>query len=220
MNTLIKCSNLSRVFDDGAHEHHALRAFTAEFFAGELVAISGPSGAGKSTLFHILGTLDTGYRGSATLYNKELNTLNDTQRAALRQTSVSLGFQTPHLLAHLSVRQNLTLTQNIVGSESRLSERAVALIERFQLQRLLDAPPATLSGGEKRRISLIRTLLKPADVFLLDEPSAHLDEGLQQELFAVLRERKEQGALIIFSSHASQDLRQADRHCSLEVKPS
>ena len=220
MTTLLSCKNLSRVFADGVRQHHALRDFSADFSTGQLVAITGPSGAGKSTLFHILGTLDVGYEGSAQLHGQELKALTDAERAALRRSTVSLAFQAPHLFTHLSVRENLTLSERISGKDTEYDGQAHELIERFQLQGLLDVPPATLSGGEKRRISMIRTLLKPAEVFLLDEPSAHLDEALQKELFLVLKERAAQGSLIIFSSHALQDLRNADQHFALKAEAS
>ena len=219
MTPLINVKDLSRAFSYPGH-YQALHGFNAELHAGQLIGLSGPSGAGKSTLLHILGALDTGYEGSAQLNAVELKSISDQSRAELRRSVVSLAFQTPHLFPHLSVHENIELSARIAETPEHEALTSNALIERFELGRLLKSAPATLSGGEKRRVGIVQALSRPARVYLLDEPSVHLDQVIRHELFEVLRQLRSQDKLIIFSSHNQEDLECADLIYRLKVAAS
>lgn len=212
MNSIISCKNISRSFTDGTGACLGLAPFSAELVSGQLVGITGPSGSGKSTLLQILGTLDTAYEGSACLNGHELRTFNDEARAKLRRSTVSMAFQTPHLFPHLTIKENLEFSQSIACFERAPPRSNEALIERLKLTSLLASRPNALSGGERRRVGLVRSLLTDAAVLLLDEPGVHLDPKLHIELFNILREERDRGRLVIFTSHSELALREAD-HC-------
>lgn len=219
MTPLIKAQSLSRVFSHTGH-HQALHGFSAELHTGQLVGLSGSSGTGKSTLLHILGALDIGYEGSAQLNAVELKSMSEQHRAELRRNKVSLAFQTPHLFPHLTVHENIDLSARIAGTHEHQTFNSEVLIERFGLKRLLGSTPAMLSGGEKRRVGIVQALSRPACVYLLDEPSVHLDALIRDELFRVLRELKAHDKLVVFSSHSQEDLACADVVYDLKVAAS
>ena len=124
--------------------------------------------------------------------------MSDQRRSELRRNKVSIAFQTPHLFPHLTVCENINLSARIAGTLEHQTFNSEVLIERFGLTRLLGSTPAMLSGGEKRRVGLVQALSRPACVYLLDEPSAHLDALIRDELFGVLREIKAYDKLVIF----------------------
>ena len=210
MTFTLECHDVGRRFSDGQREIDVLRNFSAQWSLGSLVGIGGPSGAGKSTLLGILAGLDSSYSGSVKLDGRELSELSESARARLRQRHVAFAFQTPHLFPHLSIRQNLEVAADISNSHEQLENHLREFTERLSLQALLEKPPETLSGGERRRASLLRTLLSPANVLLFDEPGAHLDTALQREVMSLLQDVASAGRLVLFSSHNLEHLNRAD----------
>ena len=215
MTFVLECHDVGRRFADGQEQRDVLRNFSAQWSLGSFVGIGGPSGAGKSTLLGILAGLDSSYTGSVKLDGRELCELSDGARAQLRQRHIAFAFQTPHLFPHLSIRQNLQVAADISDSHQRLEEHLREFAERLSLQGLLEKPPETLSGGERRRASLLRTLLSPANILLFDEPGAHLDAGLQGEVITLLQDVARAGKLVLFSSHNLEHLGQAESQLRL-----
>ena len=210
MTFTLECQDVGRRFSDGRREIDVLRNFSAQWRLGSLVGIGGPSGAGKSTLLGILAGLDSSYTGSVKLNGREFSELSESDRAQLRQRHVAFAFQTPHLFPHLSIRQNLEVAADISNSHEQLENHLREFTERLSLQALLEKPPETLSGGERRRASLLRTVLSPANVLLFDEPGAHLDTALQGEVMSLLQDVASAGKLVLFSSHNLEHLNRAD----------
>ena len=210
MTYALECCEVGRIFTDGQHQREVLRDFSAQWALGQLVGIGGHSGAGKSTLLSILAGIDSGYVGSVKIDNQEMRNLNEGQRAKLRQRQLSFAFQSPHLFPHLSLNENLQVAADVTDSHQRFRDHRDQLAERLGLGGSLHHTPDTLSGGERRRATLLRTLLSPASILLFDEPGAHLDAPLKERVFKLLREHAQEGKLVIFSSHAPEHLAQAD----------
>ena len=215
MTFALECHDVGRRFSDGKREIDVLRNFSAQWALGSLVGIGGPSGAGKSTLLGILAGLDSSYTGSVKLQGRELCELSESARAQLRQRHIAFAFQTPHLFPHLSIRQNLEVAADISSSHQQLENHLREFTERLSLEGLLEKPPETLSGGERRRASLLRTLLSPANILLFDEPGAHLDTALQGEVMTLLQDVANAGRLVLFSSHNLEQLNLADSQLRL-----
>ena len=173
MTFTLECHDVGRKFSDGQREIDVLRNFSAQWRLGSLVGIGGPSGAGKSTLLGILAGLDSSYTGSVKLNGREFSELSESDRAQLRQRHVAFAFQTPHLFPHLSIRQNLEVAADISNSHQQLENHLGEFTERLSLQALLEKPPETLSGGERRRATFFEQYFHP-QTFLFDEPGAHL----------------------------------------------
>ena len=147
--------------------------------AGGIVTLMGPSGSGKSTILaHICGTLDRQFSVSGTvrLAGRDLAGLRPEQR------KVGILFQEALLFPHLTVGENLAfgLPPAIAGAERR--RRVQAALADAELDGLENRDPATLSGGQKARAALMRTLLAEPHALLLDEPFSRLDAALRDKI--------------------------------------
>ena len=168
--------------------------------AGQIVTIMGPSGAGKSTaLAAITGTLAPGFRmsGRILLNGKDISAL------PTRARSIGLLFQDAVLFPHLSVGQNLAfaLPAQIRGRTARQARVNDALASAG-LEGFANRDPATLSGGQKARVALLRTLLAEPCALLLDEPLSALDLKLRQAMQLELKRlQRETGITFVFVTH-------------------
>lgn len=143
---------------------------------GEIVALTGPSGSGKSTLLNwLLGHLDAAFQasGSAQLNGRTLDDL------PIEARHIGILFQDDLLFAHLNVGQNLAfaLPAEVKGAQRR--QRISQTLAEIGLEGFAERDPATLSGGQRARVSLMRALLAQPQALLLDEPFSRLDATLR-----------------------------------------
>lgn len=171
---------------------------------GEVLTIMGPSGSGKSTaLSAIMGTLAPAFRqqGRIILQGRDITTLPPHQRR------VGLLFQDDVLFPHLSVGANLAfaLPPTIKGRATRRA-RVEAALAQAELAGFADRDPATLSGGQRARVALMRTLLGQPCALLLDEPFSRLDAGLRAQIRGfVLSRIRDTGLAAILVTHDAED---------------
>ncbi|MCS6970990.1 MAG: ABC transporter ATP-binding protein [Planctomycetota bacterium] len=180
--------------------------------AGEIVAIRGASGTGKSTLLHILGLLDRADAGSVRIDGVEVANLSERQRARWRARRIGFVFQSFHLLADFSIRENVLMSARTAGmplAEARA--RADALLARVGLGGR-DGRIDVLSGGERQRVALCRALLPRPAVLLADEPTGNLDPATARTVLDELVDlaRREASAVVIVT-HDQAVAARADR---------
>jgi len=163
--------DLTKIYQMGEVEVHALRGVNLELYSGELVVFLGPSGSGKSTLLNILGGLDTATGGNVAYRGKKLTNAGERELTAYRRFHVGFVFQFYNLIPSLTARENVAvvteIAQNPMTPEDAL--QLVGLTER------LDHFPAQLSGGEQQRVAIARAISKNPEVLLCDEPTGALD---------------------------------------------
>ncbi|MFI0452284.1 ABC transporter ATP-binding protein [Actinomadura sp. 6N118] len=184
-------------------EVEALRGVSVRIDAGEFVAILGPSGSGKSTLMHLLGCLDRPTRGLLRIGGKDVAKLTETELAELRNSQIGFVFQSFHLLARTSARENvaLPLVYRGIGRGER-RRRAIAALDTVGLGHRLDHRPSQLSGGEQQRVAIARALVGDPGVVLADEPTGNLDTRTGHEVMDLLeRLNTEQGVAIVLVTH-------------------
>ena len=177
---------------------------------GEFVAIEGPSGSGKSTLLHLVGALDPNYEGAITLGGRDLASLPDMERAALRHRMVGFVFQAFHLLPHLTALENVLLPAAF-GEVPDASIRAREALAQVGLSELHDALPPTLSGGERQRVALARALLARPPLLLADEPTGNLDAHTGAGIIELFRALNAQGTALLVVTHELRVSRAARR---------
>jgi ATP-binding cassette subfamily C protein CydCD len=163
-------------------DHHTLRSLSAELDPGAIVALEGPSGVGKSTLLRALAGLDPLDQGVILV---DGTPLSDIDAESWHATCAWLP-QDP-LFAGATVREALTMGE--AYDDARLRAALEELDLRLDLDRALGEGAEGLSAGQRRRLALARTLLRPATVLLLDEPTAHLDEANATLAMAAVRRR-------------------------------
>jgi lipoprotein-releasing system ATP-binding protein len=180
---------------------------------GEIVSIVGPSGSGKSTLLHILGTLDRPVKGSISINDNKINTLNDSQLAAFRNENIGFVFQFHHLLPEFTALENVCIPGWIHGKKKKeVAVRGQSLLESLGLGSRLDNKPGALSGGEQQRVAVARALINDPLIIFADEPTGNLDSGNARELhqlFFDLRNQFNQTFLIV--THNEELAKMSDR---------
>jgi len=202
MSTVIKLHDITKMYQMGAEEVHALRGITLNIDRNEFVAIMGPSGSGKSTLMNIIGCLDTPTSGLYELNNVNVSEMNDNQLARIRNKEIGFVFQTFNLLARSDVLHNveLPLIYGGYGSGER-KKLAMDAIEKTGLGDRAHHKPNELSGGQRQRVAIARALVTRPSILLADEPTGNLDSKTGEEIMVLLDVLHKQGNTIILVTH-------------------
>jgi lipopolysaccharide export system ATP-binding protein len=172
-----------------------LRGVDVEARAGEVLAVLGPSGAGKSTLFRALVGELPAECGSVMLDGTDVTDWPLWQRS---RAGVGYVPQTPSVLFHLTVRGNLTAFHRIVHGTPGDPEADAA---RVELSARLDVPAGELSAGERRRLEVARSLVRPPRVLVCDEPFAGVDPVGSAQIAKILGDLARQGVAIVLADH-------------------
>ncbi|MEM8666958.1 MAG: ABC transporter ATP-binding protein [Planctomycetota bacterium] len=203
-NSQLSVSRLNKSFPTAGEPLHVLRDLNLDLNGGDSVAIVGPSGSGKSTLLQILGTLDQPDSGSVLIDGKDPFQLNETQLADFRNHKIGFVFQDHHLLPQLTVIENV-LVPTIAGGKPNAEEleRAQELINAVGLSGRLGHLPSELSGGERERVAIARSLLMKPTLILADEPTGNLDRTTANSVTELLiRLQQSMGAILIAVTHS------------------
>jgi len=204
----------------GGAPTRVLRDVTLSLFEGERLALVGPSGSGKSTLLNIVGALDRASSGKVLLDGRDLSTLGEGQRAAIRGSEIGFIFQAHHLLPQLGALENALLPTLIHRDGARrreLQSRARTLLEWVGLGDRLAHHPGALSGGERQRVALVRALINRPRLLLADEPTGSLDKKASDQLAALLADLNEkQGVTLIVATHSIDLAREMGRVAALD----
>ncbi len=199
---------ITKIYDMGEVQVHALRGVDLELDGGELTVLLGPSGSGKSTLLNILGGLDVPTAGQVFYRGGELTAADEKGLTRYRRHHVGFVFQFYNLIPSLTARENVALVTEI--SPDPLSpEEALDLVG---LGDRMDHFPAQLSGGQQQRVAIARAVAKQPDVLLCDEPTGALDiETGVLVLEAIERVNREMGTTTAVITHNAAIAEMADR---------
>jgi putative ABC transport system ATP-binding protein len=202
MSTVIKFRDITKMYQMGAEEVHALRGVTLNIDRNEYVAIMGPSGSGKSTMMNIIGCLDTPTSGLYELNNVNVSEMNDNQLARIRNKEIGFVFQTFNLLARSDVLHNVELPLIYGGYSSGDRKRlAMEAIDKTGLGDRAHHKPNELSGGQRQRVAIARALVTKPSILLADEPTGNLDSKTGEEIMALFDLLHKQGNTIILVTH-------------------
>src|SRR5471030_1392742 len=175
---VIEVRGLSKRVKDATGELIILDQIDLSIEKGSSVAIVGASGSGKSTLLGLLAGLDSATAGSVRLLGRDLGTLNEDERAALRSGRIGFVFQSFQLMPHLTALENVLLPLELGGGASdwrQAREQARALLEQVGLAARINHYPRLLSGGEQQRVALARAFVTRPEILFADEPTGSLD---------------------------------------------
>jgi putative ABC transport system ATP-binding protein len=213
---LYELRNVRRAYRTGAGDVVALADVTLELAAGELVAIEGPSGSGKSTLLQLLGALDKPTSGSLLFDGRDLSSLSERERTAVRSKDIGFVFQAFNLIPTLTAAENVEAAMVPLGvGRAERRARTKEVLERVGLAARADHLPSRLSGGEQQRVALARALSNEPRVILADEPTGNLDSATAEEVVDALRRLTDDGVTVVVVTHAVDVATKARRRIRL-----
>ena len=210
MEILLSAKNISKTFQG----KKVLDNINIEIKKSEVVAISGMSGAGKTTLLNILSTLDKpDNQSNSSLFidNQDVFDLNNNELSVLRNQMIGFVFQFHELIPELNILENVCLPAWI-KNDSNAEIKAKELLEYFGLIDFLKKKPLTLSGGEKKRVAIARSLINEPKIIFADEPTGNLDSKNSKILFDLFfKLRDDYNCSVVIVTHNESNANICDR---------
>lgn len=192
---ILEVKEISKRFDKTV----ILDKFSLNVGSGEIISIIGPSGAGKSTLLRCINGLEKIDDGEIIINGIQI------KNKIKKQVNLNIGlvFQDYNLFPQYSVLENITLTLTKVLKENKTKaeEKAKDILLKMKLYERKDAYPYQLSGGEKQRLAIARTLATDPKIICFDEPTSALDPKLVKQVFKIIKELANEGKAILIVTH-------------------
>lgn len=181
--------------------------FTVE--TGKVTVLLGRSGSGKTTLLHMLAGLLTPTGGKIFLGDTDLYSLEDKALSEIRNKRIGVIPQGRSVIDTLTVLENILLPAALYGEESR-GQEALEWMKKLDIAHLADSRPTELSGGELRRVAIVRALAGKPEVILADEPTGDLDDENTALVLSALRDAARDGAAVLLVTHEGEAKQYAD----------
>tara|TARA_Y100001970_G_scaffold171466_1_gene209590 strand:+ start:25571 stop:26242 length:672 start_codon:yes stop_codon:yes gene_type:complete len=212
MNSIISCKNIYKSFG----KIEVLKGIDISIAESEIVSIVGPSGSGKTTLLQILGTLenpDSKRKPELIIDNQSVMKLSDNEKSILRNKKLGFVFQFHELLPEFTAIENVCLPSWISKNDmDNTREQAIKILDEFDLLKIANKKPDEMSGGERQRVSVARSLINNPKIVFADEPSGNLDSENSKNLYSLFYElRKNKGCSFVIVTHDLKFANMSDR---------
>ena len=218
-NMIIKLEDVDKFYVETGNKLHILKKLNLEVKRGEFVSILGKSGSGKSTLLNIMGLLDKIDGGKIWIDDKEVSSLNETERNNIKNHFLGFVFQFHYLMSEFTALENVMIPAllNNFKNKSEIEKEAKELLEIVGLAERMKHKPNQLSGGEKQRVAIARAMINKPKLILADEPTGNLDEDTGEMIFSLFRKiNKERNQSIVVVTHARDLSQVTDRQIYLK----
>ena len=204
-NKIIELKNVNKIYKTKAEEIHILKNINLSFSKGNFVSIQGKSGSGKTTLLNILGLLDVPTNGDMFIDEKKINYKNEKIKNRIRNEKIGFVFQFHYLLNEFTALENVMMPALINKNldKKEIKKRALELLTLVGLSERINHKPLELSGGEKQRVAIARSMINNPEIILADEPTGNLDTETSlviNNLFKKINEEKKQSIIIVTHS--------------------
>lgn len=211
MTKILNVHNLGKTYTSGSRKLTVLDDISFDIDAGATFSIVGPSGSGKTTLLGLCAGLDRADSGTVELCGTNLETLNEDERALLRNLKVGFIFQDFQLLPTLTALENVSVPLELQGAKNA-RQIAMELLQKVDLADRSHHYPSQLSGGEQQRVALARAFSNKPSILFADEPTGNLDEETGEKVVQLLFElNKEAGTTLVIVTH-DLDLAKRTQH--------
>ena len=208
---IIEAKDLVKTYQNGKGRLVVLDNINIQIRENSIISIIGESGAGKSTLLNVLSSLDVFDKGELNIEGSNIKNFSEKQLCSIRNSSIGFIFQFHHLLPDFNVRENI-LMPTWINKDYEKNKKADELLKDFGLKKISHKYPNEISGGEKQRVAILRSIINDPKVLFADEPSGNLDtasaENLHQLFFNL---RNEFGQTFVIVTHNEEFANMADR---------
>ena len=210
---MIEVNGVSKVFNSGGEKVTALDHVSFEISGGDFALVKGASGCGKSTLLFAMGGLLKPSSGSIRIGGKNLYMFSEKERNRFRSSKIAFVFQSYHLIAYLSILDNILLLNKLKGIRVSRDE-IIDIAKKVNIQHRLYHKPSELSVGEKQRASLVRAMAVKPGIILADEPTGNLDPENAAEVIKYLGQYHDQGGTVVMVTHGAE----ADLFANVQIQ--
>ena len=218
MNKVFAAEQLSKTFDPDTSPIHAVKDVSLEIRENEIIVLTGRSGSGKSTLLHLLAGLEKKTSGSIFFKENDYDKLKPNELTCLRRTEMGFVYQFHYLLNELSAQENvsLPLKLNNVNQDKAIAS-SIEILDSLGLGHRIDHKPSELSGGEKQRVAIARSLVHSPSLVILDEPTGDLDTQTSLEVINSLKKFvSDKKSSLLIATHDDNFQKIADRKLMMD----
>lgn len=199
---LLDIKNLRKDYQRGEQTFSAVNNVSFSMAENDFICIMGKSGSGKTTLLNMIAGLLTPTQGKIIINGTNLFELNDQQVSAFRNQHIGYVPQGSSLLPNLTALENIRLPFYLTKRPNQSTlNLAKQLLEKAKVADLQNAYPANMSGGEMRRIAILRALICQPKIIIADEPTSDLDEESATEIMQLLSDIHQQGTALLIVTH-------------------
>ncbi len=213
---ILEIKNLSKEYKRKNEMFLAVNDVNLSISEGEFACIVGPSGCGKSTLLNMVAGLLTPTSGKIFIDGSEVLKKNKNELALLRNETIGYVLQGQNLLSNFTILDNICMPAYLSSRKRIVKARAMELLEEVGLKGMEDEYPARLSGGELRRVSIIRGLINNPKILIADEPTSNLDPENSKMVMKFFKEISSKGTTIFISTHNVGFLNYAQKTYEME----
>ena len=218
MNKVFAVEQLSKTFDPDTSPIHAVKDVSLEICENEIIVLTGRSGSGKSTLLHLLAGLEKKTSGSIFFKENDYDKLKPSELTGLRRTDMGFVYQFHYLLNELSAQENVSLPLKLNNvNQDKANAASIEILDSLGLGHRIDHKPSELSGGEKQRVAIARSLVHSPSLVILDEPTGDLDTQTSLEVINSLKKFvSDKKSSLLIATHDDNFQKIADRKLMMD----
>ena len=208
---MIQVEHVTKQFTRNDRDFDAVHDVSLEGKKGEFAAITGHSGSGKTTLFNMMAGLTAPLSGKIYIGGSEITGMKENEKAVFRSQNMGYVLQGQSLLNNFTILDNICMPAYLSSQVQEFKERALELLRQIGLEEFAGEYPANLSGGEIRRVAIVRAMLNQPKVILADEPTSNLDPENSHKVMQMLKDISRSGTTVVLSTHELEYLSYVDR---------
>ena len=208
---MIQVEHVTKQFTRNDRDFDAVHDVSLEVKKGEFAAITGHSGSGKTTLFNMMAVLTAPLSGKIYIGGSEITGMKENEKAVFRSQNMGYVLQGQSLLNNFTILDNICMPAYLSSQVKEFKERALELLRQIGLEEFAGEYPANLSGGEIRRVAIVRAMLNQPKVILADEPTSNLDPENSHKVMQMLKDISRSGTTVVLSTHELEYLSYVDR---------
>jgi len=198
---ILELKGLTKEYKRSNRAFNAVNGVNLSVERGDFIGIIGRSGSGKSTLLNMSAGLLKPSSGTVLFDGRDIFSLNDESISLLRNERIGYVPQGQSLLSNFTILENVCIPWFLFKREGETEERALSLLEKTGIRHLAASYPKELSGGEMRRVAIVRALINNPDIVIADEPTSDLDAETTADIMRLLSAIAKEGTAVLIVTH-------------------